>query len=61
VGLQTLKTTHIADCRGTIFYVVLVFMKQLVSGLGEAVTYVLCGRVDDPIAIDIQEDKEHLT
>jgi len=43
-----------------IFDVVLALTKQLISELADAVAYVLCDRVEDPIAICHEEDEEHL-
>lgn len=53
-------TTYLVDCHDTFLDVILPFMKKLALKLGNIDSYALYDRVEDPIAIDTKEDKEHL-
>jgi hypothetical protein len=39
---------------------ILPFTKELASKLGEVVSYTLYDEVEDPVAVDIKEDEDHL-
>jgi hypothetical protein len=51
---------YLVDCHDTFLDVILPFMKNLALKLGDVDGYTLYDKVEDPIAIDTEEDKEYL-
>jgi len=54
------ETPYLIDCEDSVLDVVLPFAKKLALKLGDIDSYTLYDKVEDPIAIDTKEDKEHL-
>jgi len=50
------ETTYLIDCEDSVLDVILPFTKQLATKLGEVVGYTLYDEVEDPIAIDVEEN-----
>jgi|GEM_PF-3248214 len=54
------ETPYLIDCEDSVLSVVLPFSKKLASKLGEVAGYTLYDKVDEPIAIDVEEDESHI-